>query len=213
MSLDGKLLGDAGTDSSSGSHYSRLLAETDVVIVSAITLARDPTFLSEEPDVKQPLRLVLARTLDMPCTAKVFDTSRGPTLVVTDETALREDMERCGISGEPPAERWLSERGVEVVITDSINFDNILDLCYQRGVCSVLWDAQGPELLALDSDLGQSVVAEQVFDKVVLAIAPVFVGKDGARAGFVSDEGVQKLERVRSSMCGEHVIVEGYLVK
>lgn len=220
MSLDGAVLGVVGPEAAEeGSYYSKLLAEYDAVVVTDAALLTNPTLLSSEPGAKQPLRVVVARTLQVPLEASVFETSAAPTLVVTDEKALVEDVEGAWRQGGGQSrETLLREKGVEVVVVgEELSPSAVLEMCEERDICSVLWDSQGPPGSGLENYLGKWVVREEAVEKVVVEVRPCVVGPEGTGLGFRGglDGGSQLLglERMSTYMCGQNVIIEGYFKK
>eukprot|EP00270_Netrium_digitus_P007147 TRINITY_DN2077_c0_g1_i2.p1 TRINITY_DN2077_c0_g1~~TRINITY_DN2077_c0_g1_i2.p1 ORF type:complete len:481 (-),score=106.29 TRINITY_DN2077_c0_g1_i2:154-1596(-) len=219
MSMDGKVLGGTGSSSCcQGGYYSCLLSEVDAVVVTDVAVLDDDVdLLSGEEGAKQPLRVVAARTLDLPRNARVFNTSMAKTMVVTDEAALVEDVQRASGSGGDAAETWLREKGVEVVVVEELSPSTILDLCQQRDIVSLLWDCQGPEGSGLESYLGRWALSEGVVEKVCIAVVPVIVGESGKSGGpgFLLDKsnGRIQLENIMTTMSGDDVIITGYLPK
>eukprot|EP00271_Cylindrocystis_brebissonii_P017113 TRINITY_DN430_c1_g4_i1.p1 TRINITY_DN430_c1_g4~~TRINITY_DN430_c1_g4_i1.p1 ORF type:complete len:477 (+),score=52.07 TRINITY_DN430_c1_g4_i1:271-1701(+) len=216
-SMDGRYLGNLGADEDRpGSYYSRLLAEYDAIIVTEDALSSNPSLLSSEPDAKQPLRVVLSRTLGLPLSASVFDTTHARTLLVVDESALVNDVALASRTGQPSMETLLRQRGVEVVPVFDVDVAKVIDMCYQRNASSVLLDAQSPPSVNENSGLSTlatSAMEEGLVDKVVMVIAPIVVGNG---QGFEplsigSDNGRRQLTRLRTYMSGANAVVEGYL--
>lgn len=177
---------------------------------------------------KQPLRVILALSLaDLDASSPVFDTAQGPVLVVTGEAALAEDNQRASTTGAPAAETWLREKGVELIVTqgegvgggsDWPSPGQVLDLCYQRGACAVVWDCQGPPGSGLEGFLGRWAIEEGLVEKVVVSMPFVMGGKGpllggpGGGEGFFS--GVEKgreVSRVVATNYKSEVVLEGYL--
>lgn len=63
MSMDGGFLGNIGVSNVQGGLYSKLLQENDAVIITDAAVYDDPIILSSEPNAKQPLRVILARSV------------------------------------------------------------------------------------------------------------------------------------------------------
>ena len=193
-------------DCTVGSYFSQLLQESDAVIVCDTALRDDPTLLTAEPGAKQPLRIVLTSTFQLPPDASVFDTSVAPTLVIASEEAVLSDSgsSHNRKSGQT-MESTLLERGVEVVGIQELNWEAVLEICYARGFCSVLVDARGH-----GSSLAKQALEEKVVQKLVVDISPTLRGHSKAGPGFTIDKDLESLERVSSKMCGSNVIIEGY---
>ncbi|CAM6094889.1 unnamed protein product [Calypogeia fissa] len=210
MSLDGALLGSCEDGTEAGSHFSLLLQEHDAVVITDACVYDDPRLLSSEPGAKQPLRVVLAKSLDLPMESQVFDTNLAPTLVLTDQSALMEDVELSTRKSRMSSDTILRSKGVEVVVVNEATLDYVLDLLYQRGFNSVLLDSRGPESSGLENYLGQRAVIEQAAQKLVVAIQPVIAGSTRGGLGFSIEGELLRLERVSTRMEGGNVTVEGY---
>lgn len=63
MSLDGGILGSIGVNNAQGGLYSKLLQENDAVVVTDAAVYDNPVLLCSEPGAKQPLRVILARSI------------------------------------------------------------------------------------------------------------------------------------------------------
>lgn len=213
MSLDGILLQRCEDVTEAGSHLSRLLQEHDAVVITDSCVYHDPNLLSSEPGAKQPLRVVLAWSLDLPTESQVFDTTRAPTLVLTNESALLEDVEISTRKQGMSFETFLRSKGVEVVAVSEITLDYVLDLLYQRGFNSVLLDSRGSKFSGFENYLGQRAIVEQAAQKLVVVIQPVIA--ESKRIGLSSsiESELFRLERVSTRMDGGNVIVEGYFPK
>ena len=208
-SLDGGFLESNSISSTEGSYFSELLQENDAVIVCSTALLENPTLVTAEPGAKQPLRIVVTSTLQLPPDASVFDTSLAPTLVIASEEAVLSDSgsNYKGNSGQT-MESKLQERGVEVVGIQELNLDSVLEICYARGFCSVLVDGRGH-----GSSLAKQALEEKVVQKLVVDVSPKLCGHSKAGANFMLDKDFETLERVSSRMCGGNVIIQGYFQK
>lgn len=211
MSLDGAFLGRVGsTPKEAGTYYSRLLQDYDAVVLTDAAIYEDPFVLSSEPGAKQPLRVVLARSLDLPLGAQVFDTSLAPTLVLTDANAVVADVQSTGLRSGQTTEALLAAKGVKLVAMQSLGLDAVLDLLYRTGACSVLLDSQGPEQSGLEYFLGMQALTEEVPQKLVVSILPQLGGENAARPSFPASDELSKLERLTSTVSGDVVVIEGY---
>jgi diaminohydroxyphosphoribosylaminopyrimidine deaminase/5-amino-6-(5-phosphoribosylamino)uracil reductase len=206
-SLDGGYLENDSISCTEGTYFSRLLQENDAVIVSGSALLEDPTLVTAEAGAKQPLRIVLTSTLQLPPDASIFDTSVAPKLVIASEEAVVSDSASSnkGKSGQT-MESKLQERGVEVVGVQELDFDSVLEICYARGFCSVLVDGRGDGR----SSIAKQALEEKVVQKLVVDVAHKLCGHSKIGPGFTVDKDLEYLERVSSKMCGDHVIIEGY---
>ncbi|CAI5472537.1 unnamed protein product [Closterium sp. Yama58-4] len=199
------------------------------------------SLLSSEPDCQQPLRVVVARSLThLPRSAPIFDTSLAPTLVVTSESAVVVDVSAAAATGRAAAEQWLGECGVDlVVLPDGFSPCDVMELCLERDCNSVLWDwhpvaqgAAGNSTSSSDGDgdssssggegwsLGSWLMEDDAVEKVVVALSPVLGGcapREAASSnGGWLEGGVGEmfpLHGLHAHVCGEDVIVEGYVQK
>ena len=73
----------------------------------------------------------MSRSLDLPEDANLWNTSDAYTIVATQRGA-RKDFQKV-----------LSSKGVEVVEFDMLNPRELMEYCYDRGYCSVLWECGG----------------------------------------------------------------------
>ncbi|BBN19590.1 diaminohydroxyphosphoribosylaminopyrimidine deaminase / 5-amino-6-(5-phosphoribosylamino)uracil reductase [Marchantia polymorpha subsp. ruderalis] len=211
ISMDGAVLRSQGTTSAeAGSNYSILLQENDAVIVTDKCILGNPKLLSSEAGAKQPLRVVVAKSLALPLDSHVFDTSSAPTLVITDANAISTDLQSNSRQSAESMESLLRSRGVDVVAMNEVNLDAVLDLLYQKGLNSVLLDST---LCNIENYLGPLALSEQGPQKVVAVISPVLVGNRTDGPGFQFEDDNLKLERVTTKTCGGVVIVEGYVSK
>ncbi|KAL2610377.1 hypothetical protein R1flu_028950 [Riccia fluitans] len=211
MSLDGAgLPSQDKRTSQAGSHYSHLLQENDAVIVTDTCILEDnPKLLSSEAGAKQPLRVVIAKSLELPLDSHVFDTSAGPTLVITDADAISKDVQNVSKHGGESMESLLTSKAVDVVGLNSMNLDAVLDLLYQREFNSVLIDSMVSDI---ENYLGPLALSEYGPQKVVAVISPVLRGDKQPGPGLQLED-VLDLERVTTRVCGGDVIVEGYVSK
>ncbi|MCX8071855.1 MAG: bifunctional diaminohydroxyphosphoribosylaminopyrimidine deaminase/5-amino-6-(5-phosphoribosylamino)uracil reductase RibD [Candidatus Binatia bacterium] len=169
-SLDGRVATATGssrwiTGEKSRAYVHRLRAEHDAVLVGAGTVVRDDPELTcrTRRRAPQPLRVVLDGQLSTPLSARVYDVSRAPTLVLTTERAPRDKVQA------------LRERGVTVVevVTGGagIPWEVVLTELGRRELLAVLVEG-GPHVAA------QALRARGV-DRFLLFLAPKLIGGDG----------------------------------
>ena len=224
LSLSGAISPSVSSSSTPGSQASRLLAEYDAVVVTDATLAAcDPTLLSSEPSAKQPLRVILARSLAfLTPTANVFLTAnQAPTLVITDEASVAEDVRLSAAGAELQGETWLSEMGCDVVVLpNEYDPESVVSVLEQRGVNSMLWDCAGvaPESSAASSGddkvpafLAPWLLDDEAVHKVVVTVT----GETGERnASNGASAVINGLQSIKGMMCyktGNDIVVEGYM--
>ncbi|MCO5612208.1 hypothetical protein L7F22_066470 [Adiantum nelumboides] len=213
VSLDGVFMDSSSVDCNAGSYYSKLLQKNDAVILLDSALSDNPVLLSSETGSKQPLRIVLSDDLNLPLDSIVFDTTSAHTLVIASEQAIVRDVDVSSRTGCQSMESLLRERGVEVIVLQELNLASVLDICYERGCCSVLLDSRGQDSMGLKNPLGRRAMEERVVQKVIVDVFPKLSGHNGAPPGFVVYGDALPVERISSRTSGSHVIIEGYLPK
>jgi diaminohydroxyphosphoribosylaminopyrimidine deaminase/5-amino-6-(5-phosphoribosylamino)uracil reductase len=202
MTLDGKIATTTGhsawiTSVEARNEVHRWRAAGDAVIVGGNTVRQDnPHLTSHQAEGRNPLRVVMSRTLNLPPEARLWETSTAPTLVLT-ETGVNPDFHLM-----------LVKKGVEVVAIDPLTPAKVMEYLYSRGFLSVLWECGGT--------LAARAIAEGTVQKVLAFIAPKIVG--GANAPSpVGDLGLERmneaiaLERVSWRTVGVDCLLEGYL--
>ncbi|GJP62190.1 hypothetical protein CLOP_g19279 [Closterium sp. NIES-67] len=219
-----------------------VITDSDLLAASAADADPSPdlsaspaTLLSSEPDCQQPLRVVIARSLaHLPRSTPIFDTSLAPTLVVTDESAVVADVSTASATGQAASEQWLRGCGVDlVVLPDGFSPSNVMELCEERNCNSVLWDwhplMQGAAASSSSSSgsssgsegwsLGSWLMEDDAVEKVVVALSPVLGGSvpgtGSSTGGWLEGEAgaLSRLRGLRAHVCGQDVIVEGYVEK
>jgi len=202
MTLDGKIATTTGnsawiTSVEARNEVHQWRVACDAVIVGGNTVRHDnPHLTSHQAEGRNPLRVVMTRTLNLPSEARLWETSVAPTLVLT-ETGVNPDFHLM-----------LVKKGVEVVAIDPLTPAKVMEYLYSRGFLSVLWECGGT--------LAARAIAEGTVQKVLAFIAPKIVG--GANAPSpVGDLGLGQmneaiaLERVSWRTVGSDCLLEGYL--
>jgi diaminohydroxyphosphoribosylaminopyrimidine deaminase/5-amino-6-(5-phosphoribosylamino)uracil reductase len=110
---------------------------------------------------REPLRVVLSRSLDLPPQRQLWDQGLAPTLVVHGPEASAQGRQQ------------LDHLGVERLELDPCTPSTVLEALAQRGCNQVLWEC-GPPLAA--EALGQGCVQQ-----VAAVIAPKLLGGVAAR--------------------------------
>jgi diaminohydroxyphosphoribosylaminopyrimidine deaminase / 5-amino-6-(5-phosphoribosylamino)uracil reductase len=202
MTLDGKIATTTGhsawvTSPAARSHVHQLRLTCDAIIVGGNTVRRDNPLLTSRQDVT-PLRVVMSRSLDLPTTAQVWDTTVAPTVVFT-QTAVQPEMPEK-----------LRSRGVEVVELETLTPAAVMANLYDRGALSVLWECGGT--------LAARAIAEGAVQKIVAFVAPKIIGGSAAPTpigdlGFRQMTDALRLERVRWQAIDVDLMVEGYLAQ
>jgi diaminohydroxyphosphoribosylaminopyrimidine deaminase / 5-amino-6-(5-phosphoribosylamino)uracil reductase len=202
MTLDGKIATNTGhsawvTGKEARSEVHKVRVGCDAVIVGGNTVRLDnPQLTSHQPDRNNPLRVVMSRTLDLPKSARLWDTSVASTLVLTEPGVNREFQE------------FLIAKGVEVVELSPLTPAKVMAYLYDRSFMSVLWECGGT--------LAAKAIAEGAVQKIMAFIAPKIVGGASAPTpvgdlGFAAMTQALTLDRVSWRAVGEDCLVEGYL--
>lgn len=179
MSLDGRTALPNGVSQwISGSQargwVHRLRARCDAVIVGGGTVRTDdPLLTSRGQRQPEPLRVVLSRGLDLPQTARLWDTAAAATLLVHGPEAPLEPRDR------------LDQLGVERLALEVCEPGALALALAQRGCNRVLWEC-GPELAA-------AAVRQGCVQQVAAVIAPKLLGGHPARTAL-GDLGLESLD-------------------
>lgn len=162
MTLDGKIAATSGhsawvTGELARQRVHQLRGQCEAVIVGGQTVRRDnPRLTSHGQGVKDPLRVVLSRGLDLPKEANLWNQSQAPTLVVT-ETGADEAMRG-----------YLDALGVEVLVLPRLTPGEVMAELYRRDCLQVLWECGGA--------LAAPVVADDCAQEIWAFIAPKLIG-------------------------------------
>jgi diaminohydroxyphosphoribosylaminopyrimidine deaminase / 5-amino-6-(5-phosphoribosylamino)uracil reductase len=208
-SLDGKVAAADGssqwiTGEPARADVQRLRAGADAVVVGAGTAINDdPALTVRDPsfaDASPPLRVLVDARGRVGPVGKIFD-DEAPTLVATTERAPHARV------------RAWKEAGAEVLMLDpdpagGASVGDLLSVLGKRDLISVLVEG-GPAL-------AWSFARDGMIDKVVLYLAPLFVGGSDAPSALMGD-GFAPIGRARrlhlSSVerIGEDLRVEAYV--
>ncbi|GET38042.1 bifunctional diaminohydroxyphosphoribosylaminopyrimidine deaminase/5-amino-6-(5-phosphoribosylamino)uracil reductase RibD [Microseira wollei] len=202
MTVDGKIAATGGhsawiTSLDARSEVHQLRASCDAIVIGGNTLRLDnPHLTSHQTEAHNPLRVVMSRTLDLPETAFLWETTEAPTLVLTEKGA------------NPKFQEYLSKRGVMVEELVSLTPERAMAYFYDKGFLSVLWECGGI--------LAASAIAQGAVQKILAFIAPKIVGGKIAPTpvgdlGFTTMTEALTLERVTWRVIGTDCLMEGYL--
>ena len=169
QTLDGKIATVTGkskwiTGKESRTHVHSLRSRYDAVLTgSATVLADDPRLTVRHTKGRNPLRVVLDRTLRLPLGAKVFN-KEAPTLLFTSvESSNTTKLDR------------LQKNGVEVVHVDEkhggLDLGEVLSVLHAKGILSVFVES--------GARLSASLLRSMLVDKAYIYIAPKLFGGDG----------------------------------
>jgi diaminohydroxyphosphoribosylaminopyrimidine deaminase/5-amino-6-(5-phosphoribosylamino)uracil reductase len=202
MTLDGKIATSTGhsawvTGKASRQLVYQVRASADAVIVGGNTVRQDNPYLTtHEISDRNPLRVVMSRSLNLPLDAHLWEIQEAPTLVFTETGSNRELQQK------------LDKKGVEVVELGALTPSQVIDNLYRRGLSMVLWECGGI--------LAAQAMAEGAVQKVMAFIAPKIIG--GATApspvgdlGLVKMTDALQLERVTIRSIESDILIEGYI--
>lgn len=200
MTLDGKIAAATGhsawvTGTAARRWVHQLRGRCDAVIVGGNTVRRDnPQLTTHGVCDRNPLRVVMSRTLDLPQQAQLWQ-PQAPTLVFTGPEAKAEPLQRL-------------QRQVEVEVLEALTPDRVMQALYHRGCATVLWECGGV--------LAAQAIAQQQVQKVFAFIAPKLVGGDGLSP--VGSLGISRMDQalplgqLQWQTIEGDLLVEGYVV-
>lgn len=191
----------------------QLRAGCDAVIVGGGTVrADDPLLTSRGRRDPEPLRVVMSRTLDLPPQARLWDTTKAPTLVAHGPEAPQERREafdrlaaaaregaKPGAAGPEAAypwaegactpERHASQSGLQRLELPSCEPAALMEALAARGCNRVLWEC-GPELAA-------AALRQECVQELATVIAPKLLGGQAARTPL-GDLGQESLDQAQA---------------
>ncbi|MBD2103331.1 bifunctional diaminohydroxyphosphoribosylaminopyrimidine deaminase/5-amino-6-(5-phosphoribosylamino)uracil reductase RibD [Leptolyngbya sp. FACHB-261] len=215
MTLDGHIAAPTGhsfwvTGEAARTEVHRLRSICDAVIVGSNTVRQDnPQLTCRLEAGRNPLRIVMSRSLNLPEKAHLWDTATAPTLVLTeanpDPSKLQPDTH--GQQLRQQFRQLLEKQGVEVVELDLLTPKTALDYLYSRGLLTVLWECGGT--------LAAQAIREGTVQKLLAFIAPKIIGGSGftpvADLGFTEMTQALQLKQLQVRQLGQDWLFEGYL--
>jgi diaminohydroxyphosphoribosylaminopyrimidine deaminase/5-amino-6-(5-phosphoribosylamino)uracil reductase len=210
MTLDGKIATATGhsawvTGTEARSAVHRLRSICDAVIIGGNTVRQDNPRLHSHGVVerdglgREPLRVVMSRSLELPMTAQLWNVEIAPTIVFTAAPSAE---------AEPDRVATLQGQGVEVVPLSVLSPQAVLADLYQRGCLSVLWECGGT--------LAATAVQAGCIQKVWAFIAPKLIGGNTAPSPL-GDLGIDRMDqalplhRTTWQSFGSDWCLQGYL--
>lgn len=202
MTLDGKIAATSGhsawvTGAASRQKVHHLRSTCDAIVIGGNTVRKDnPQLTTHGMSDRNPLRVVMSRSLDLPTEANLWQTEMTPTVVFTSSQANGETQKR------------LSDQGVEIVTVGSLTPAVVMKNLYDRGLSTVLWECGGT--------LAAKAISDGCVQKVWAFIAPKIIGGERAPSP-VGDLGLEKmtqaltLQRTTWSVIETDFLLEGYL--
>jgi diaminohydroxyphosphoribosylaminopyrimidine deaminase/5-amino-6-(5-phosphoribosylamino)uracil reductase len=202
MTLDGKIAAASGhsswvTGPAARRAVHQLRAACDAVIVGGNTVRQDnPHLTTHGVAGHNPLRVVMSRSLHLPTQAHLWQTDHTPTLVLTQAGA------------NPTVRLVLQDQGVEVVELDDLTPEAVLEILYDRGALSVLWEC--------GSTLAAAALQAGTVQKIWAFIAPKIIGGTTALTP-IGDLGLSRmtdairLKDISIQRIDPDLLVEGYI--
>lgn len=182
-----------------GGYYSKLLQEYDAIILSSSLSDKLSTISSQEANVSiQPIQIIVASNAQQSPILASSNTveESGPKVVLFTEKEL-------------VAESGINNTTVETVVLENINLDSILEYCYRRGLCSVLFDLRGNikdlEVLLRDG------IEQKLLQKIMAEVLPEWSTKDENQFASTNWLESKPLKDLHSKQVGGSVLLEGYL--
>ncbi|MEB3308608.1 MAG: bifunctional diaminohydroxyphosphoribosylaminopyrimidine deaminase/5-amino-6-(5-phosphoribosylamino)uracil reductase RibD [Snowella sp.] len=202
MTLDGKIAASTGhsawvtgTAARNLVHQTRLAC--DAVIVGGNTVRLDnPNLTTHGIRDRNPLRVVMTRSLDLPTEANLWQTAIAPTVVFTQT------------GSNPEKQQSLRDQGVEVVELENLTPDRVMQWLYDKGCLNVLWECGGV--------LAAKAIQDRCVQKVMAFIAPKIIGGE---SGFspIGDLGLAQMTQalaltdITIQSIESDFLIEGYL--
>jgi diaminohydroxyphosphoribosylaminopyrimidine deaminase/5-amino-6-(5-phosphoribosylamino)uracil reductase len=202
MTLDGKIATTTGhsawvTGTAARQRVHQVRSRCDAVIVGGNTVRRDnPNLTCHGQSGRNPLRVVMTRSGDLPREANLWNTAIAPTLVFTE------------IGTNPAIRSHLNDRGVDYLELDRLSPLNVMENLAERGCNSVLWECGGT--------LAARAIVEGCIQKIMAFVAPKIIGGDSAPSPvgdlFLSEmTQALILQGMTVEMIGEDLLIVGYL--
>jgi diaminohydroxyphosphoribosylaminopyrimidine deaminase / 5-amino-6-(5-phosphoribosylamino)uracil reductase len=179
MTLDGKIATTTGhsawiTGPESRRWVHQLRSHCDAIIIGGNTVRKDnPHLTSHGVSDRNPLRVVMSRSLDLPLKANLWNCALIPTVVFTQPGA------------NPEMAKSLVQQGVEVVELESLTPDRVMEQLYDRGCAQVLWECGGT--------LAAQALRDQSVQKLYAFIAPKIIGGSSLAPSPIGDLGLTEM--------------------
>jgi diaminohydroxyphosphoribosylaminopyrimidine deaminase / 5-amino-6-(5-phosphoribosylamino)uracil reductase len=201
MTLDGKIATTTGhsrwiTAPKSRDYVHQLRSSCDAVVIGGNTLRQDNPYLtSHNVGDHNPLRVVMSRTLNVPCDRHLWELNEAKTLIFTQEGCNQKVYD------------ILLKKGVEITKFPSLNPKLVMNNLYEKGLSKILWECGGI--------LAANAINQGVIQKVMAFISPKIIG--GAVAPSpVGNLGLNlmsealNLNRINIQKIDSDFLIEGY---
>jgi len=210
MSLDGKIATYTGKSKWITSEISRrkvheLRDAVDAILVGVGTVIADNPSLTTrlmDKEGKDAIRIIVDSQARIPLPSRVLHLdSTTPTLIVVTPKTPEDKISR------------LKTVGAEVIVIPErndgkVNLKALMETLGRRKVTSVMIEG--------GSEINASVLKEGIADKVMMFIAPKFIGGKTA-PGPIGGQGIEQLsnsielQNIQVAKMGEDILVEGYI--
>ncbi len=202
MTLDGKIAASSGhsawvTGPEARAWVHRLRGRCDAVIVGGQTVRQDnPQLTTHGQSDRNPLRVVMSRTLILPQRANLWQGEVAPAIVFS------------GPQSDPQMQLHLEQLGVEVVVLSELEPLSVLEHLQKRGLRSVLWECGG--------QLSARAIAQGCVQKLAAFVAPKIIGGTSASTpvgelGFTKMTEALCLSASTVEPIGPDILIQGYL--
>jgi len=210
MSLDGKIATYTGkskwiTSETSRRKVHEIRDTVDAILVGIGTVINDnPSLTTRLMDRKgkDAVRIIVDSDARIPLPSKVLNLdSTAPTLIAVTPKALEDKISQ------------LKSAGAEVIVIPErndgrVNLKALMEGLGKREITSVMIEG--------GSEINASALKEGIVDKVMIFIAPKFIGGRTA-PGLLGGQGIEHLSSaiglrdIQVSKLGEDILVEGYI--
>ena len=204
MTLDGKIATTTGHSAWVSGESSRHLVHqvrnaSDAVVIGGNTVRRDnPHLTTHGISDRNPLRVVMSRSLDLPAKCHLWDTNIAPTIIFTE------------VGSNLSLQKQLTAKGVEIVEVNYLTPKVVMEHLYDRGLSQVLWECGGV--------LAARAIADGAIQKVMAFIAPKIIGGSAASSpigdlGLTAMTQAIELNKVSLQTVDNDLLITGYLAQ
>ncbi len=211
MSLDGKIATSTGdskwiSNEKSRNHVHQLRHRVSGIMVGIGTVLADDPMLTtrlENKKGKDPHRIIVDTEGKIPLDSKILNLkSDSKTIIATTEKISSEKI------------RSLEDKDAEVVISplknNKVDLNYLFDYLAKMGIDSILVEG--------GSTLNESLLKENLIDKVITFIAPKIIGGSNAKTpvageGFKYVKDAVNLENIKTKYFDEDIMISGYIRK
>lgn len=205
MTLDGKICTRTGdsqwiSGSESRAKVHRLRKRLTAILCGIGTvLADNPmlnTRIADEPEARNPIRIVLDRQLRIPLASQLVRTAGQIETIVVHATPALEQTEKI---------TQLKRQSVKVWCCDTL--EELMRMCGEERIDSILVEGGGT--------INEVFLQAGLIDEVYAFVAPKIIGGKEAKTP-VEGLGVEKLSEalllnnIKVEMCGSDVLIHGY---